>query len=142
MNEENVVEESAVEEKEVKSAVETQEAKEAKEAAVLGTKETEEAMKLGFAVAKVIKEAKENDGKISSNDLILLTQLFPHFGPAFEGMDKIGAEIKDLDDAEIKHLLTVAASHLGGVLEKEELVRKIEKSLKVALAIVDLVGEF
>jgi hypothetical protein len=127
---------------EVKPAVETQAAKEEKEAAVLGTKDTEEAMKLGFAIAKVVKEAKSNDGKFSSQDLILLTNLFPHFGPAFEGLDNVPAEIKDLDEAEIKHLLNVGAAHLGGVLGKEELVRKIEKSLKVALAIVDLVGEF
>jgi len=108
----------------------------------LGTKETEEAMKLGFAVAKVLKQAKANDGKISSNDLMLLTNLFPHFGPAFEGIDQVPAELKDLDEAEVKRLLTVASAHLGEVLDKEELVRKVEKALKVALAIVDLVGEF
>jgi hypothetical protein len=135
-------EENVKEVEEVKPAVELQEEKEAKEAAVLGTKDTEEAMKLGFAVAKVVKQAKENDGKFSSADLMLLTQLFPHFGPAFEGLDKIPAELKDLDEAEVKHLLNVAAAHLGGVLGKEELVRKVEKALKVALAIVDLVGEF
>lgn len=104
----------------------------------LSTKETKEVLRLIFAFVKILKEAKENDGQIAATDLALLVNLFPHVGDAIDGIDKVGAELKDLDSAEIKDLLVYTGAQLTGVISeaKEELV---EKALAAGLAVVELV---
>ena len=101
----------------------------------IGTKETKEALQLAFAIAKIVKEAKANDGIFSANDLMLLTALFPSIGPAVDGLGKIPSELKDLDSEETKDLLKFTAAHLGGMFASEEMVAKVEAGLELALAI-------
>jgi len=112
---------------------------EAKNEVKKGTKNTEEVLALVFGLGKVLKQAKKNDGKFSSADLVLLTQLFPHFGPAFDEVGEVPAELKDLDTEEVKRLLTVSAAHLGDAVDSEELMEKVEKGLAAALALLAFV---
>ena len=124
---------------EVKPLEEVTAEREEKEAVKHGTKDTEEVLQLVFGLGKVLKQAKANDGKFSSNDLMLLTQLFPHFGPAFDEIGDVPKELKDLDSEEAKRLLTVSAAHLGDAFDSEELAEKVEKGLAAAIALLNFV---
>lgn len=105
-----------------------------------GIKETKEVLQLVFALMKTFKAAKADDGNINMADVKHLVALFPNLSPAVEGITEVPAEIKDLNEAEAKELLTFAAAHLGQLAgEEEELVEKIEKGLVVAIALVDLI---
>lgn len=105
----------------------------------VANKETKEALKLVFAFLKVLKEAKNNDGQITVADLPLLVQVFPHIEPAITDIDKVAGELKGLTPERVKDLLVFTSANLAGLVSKadEELV---EKALKAALAVVDLVG--
>lgn len=105
-------------------------------------KDTKEALKLIFSLLKVLKVSKENDGKIDLMDMQNLMMAFPHVSPAIEGADTIVEEIKDLDEEEAKELLDFAMKEIGEALDKEELIVKIEKSLKAAVAIFEAVKAF
>ena len=129
-------EESSEEEKSEPSFEEKQAAKEEKESV---KEDTEEVLKLVFALAKVVKQAKSNDGQFAANDLVLLTQLFPHVGPAFDELGDVPKELKDLDAEEAKRLLVVSAAHLGDAVDSKELAEKVEKGLAAALALLDFV---
>ena len=102
-------------------------------------KDIKEALKLGFALIGVIKESKENDGKIGIDDIGNLFKLFPLVNPAIDGADTIVLEIKDMDAAEAKELMVFASAELGGKLADAELVNKIEKSLKAVVALFEAV---
>jgi len=104
-----------------------------------GIKETKEMLQFIFAIVKIVVEAKRNDGVIGPSDLALLINLFPHIGPAFDGIQEIVNELKDLDEAEIKELITFSAAHLGSAFTGGNLEDIINKSLTAAIAIVDLV---
>lgn len=106
-----------------------------------GNKETKDVLALGFAFAKSYKAAKA-DGQINSMDLPLLISAFPALGPALEGASEVPAELKDLDLSEVKDLLSFSAAHLSESADSEALKRKVEKSLNLGLAIVDLLKEF
>lgn len=107
--------------------------------ASFGVKETKEMLQLAFGMAKIVREAKANDGMFSSADLVLLTQLFPLFTPALDGASLIVKELKDLDQDEINDLLKFTASNLGGVFDSKEMVAKVEAGLELALAISKMV---
>ena len=101
----------------------------------LDMKETNELVLFLFKTGKTVKMAKENDGKIDVNDIVLLVPLMSDIGPAIEGADKIIDEIKDMDEQESKDLIDLVAKETGEVLTgKAELVDKIIKGLKFAQA--------
>lgn len=106
-----------------------------------GNKETKDVLALGFAFAKAYKAAKA-DGQVNSMDLPLLVSAFPALGPALEGIDQVPAELKDLDLEEVGDILAFSAAHLSESADSESLKRKVEKSLKLGLAVLDLVKEF
>lgn len=153
MSEEKELPEVPVEEKVEEKAEEKKPAPEIKEAVLPvveekervgdkeGIKETKDVLNLGFAFANSFKLAMEN-GSIDALDIPHLVAIFPALTPALEGVGKVPAELKDLSEEEIGELLRHAAVKLGDHLEDPKLVRKVEKSLKVGLAILDLVKEF
>ena len=108
-----------------------------------GIKNLKELIQLGAAAAKVVREAKRNDGKYSATDLPLLMNLFPVMGPAMEDVSEVPAELKDLSMDELKVLLSFGAAHIGEAYsEDEELVEKVEAVLGVGLALVKAVKVF
>ena len=104
----------------------------------VGIENTKEVVKLGFEGAKVFKAAKA-DGKIDLADLGKLMLLLPYVGPAVADADKIPAELKDMDSAEADELVEFAAAELGGLLEREKVVARVEAALGVAKSISKLV---
>ena len=106
----------------------------------MGVKESKDMLALAFSLGKVIKEAKANDGKVDAKDLMLLMQIIPTLGPAIEGMDKIPAEIKDIDVEEAKELLVYAGEQVGEMFSEEELVKKINAGLEVGLSVAKLIA--
>lgn len=100
---------------------------------------TKEALMLGFSLIGAIKVSKENDGKINAADLGNLVMVFPHLGPAIDDAGMIVKEMKDLDSDEAKELMVFASEKLGGALSDEELVMKIELSLKAVVAVLEAV---
>jgi hypothetical protein len=133
------------EKKQKQEVEETKEAKQAKADAKHkevqhGTKETKEALKLVFAFLKCIKEAKDNDGVISPSDIMILTNLFPYVGPAFEDASLIIKELKDLKDDEIKDLLVFSGAQIGSLASKEEHKNLVEKALAAAIPLVELIA--
>ena len=102
----------------------------------VGIKESKEMLVFLFMLGKVMKEAKENDGKIDYMDAMLLMKLMPLMGPAFEGVSEIMEEIKDIDAAEADELIKYLAEETGSILEgKEDLIAKIISGLEVAKSI-------
>lgn len=102
----------------------------------LGIKETTELVDLVVDLAKVIVEATK-DGKITVEDATLLFRLIPALGPAFQDVAKMPAEIKDMDVAEATELVAHVAARLS--LDNEKAQAIVEKSLKLAVMIYDLV---
>lgn len=102
------------------------------------TKETKEVLRLVFTFAKTVKEAKENDGVISSADLMLLTKMLPYVGPAFDNAGDIIKELKDLDAAELKDLIVFTGANLGDLGAVKEEV--LQKALNAAIALVEFIS--
>lgn len=102
----------------------------------LGIKDSKEMLLFLFMFGKVVKEAKENDGKIDYMDAMLLMKLMPLLGPAFDGASNIAAEIKDIDDAEAAEMIEYLGEEAKAVLgDKAELIAKIIAGLEVAKSI-------
>lgn len=66
-------------------------------------KETKDVLKFVVSGYKVWSAAKA-DGKIDLGDIGHLMLMVPHIQPAFEGVDKIPAEFKDLSAAEAQEI--------------------------------------
>lgn len=98
-------------------------------------KETKELLVFLFTLGKVAKEAKENDGKFSYLDTVLLMKLLPQVGPALEGIDQVPAEMKDLDSMEVGELTALIGAEIVGVTTKEKLIAQITAGLELAKAL-------
>ena len=117
--------------------------KKTKAPVVYDIKNTKEVLHLVFAIVKTFKMAKENDGVINLADVQLLINLFPEMKAALSDIKLVAKELKDLDNEEVKELLTFSAAHLAGnFTDNDELVAKIEQSLKLAIEIVNTVKLF
>lgn len=103
----------------------------------VGIKETKEVCDLVVDIAKVILEAKKNDGKFSIEDIGLLLKLIPSLSPAFADMNKIPAELKDLSAEEGIELISHVATRLG--LEEGKAKNIVEASLKTLVSVYALV---
>ena len=109
----------------------------------VGIQNTKELIQLGAAAAKVVREAKQNDGMYSVNDLPLLMQMFPVMGPALDDVSEVPKELKDIDAEELKELLSFGAAHIGGAYsDSPELLEKVEAALSVGLALANAVKVF
>jgi len=104
-----------------------------------GIKEIKELLKFVIEFGEAIDKAMV-DKKFDMSELSLLIAPLMQVGPAFEGLDKIGGEIKDLDAAESAELVAFVKEELNLEAEKIEFV--IEKALELGLMIYDFVKIF
>ena len=77
------------------------------------------------------------DGKIGVEDFGYLMALVPVVGPAIEGIDKVPAELADLDESEAAEVI----AHVMGKLAVDDAkaIAIIGKSLKAIAAVYELV---
>ena len=102
-----------------------------------GIKETAEFVNLVVAIAGVIKGAGA-DGKVDTNDLALLIQVFPHLGSAVDGIGEIPKELADLDETEIKEIADKVEA-LVGDLAGEKYQEVADHAIKAAFEIYEIV---
>ena len=107
-----------------------------------GTKELKEVLsfvaELGNAVGKSLE-----DGKVSFVDARHFINAFSSAGAAVDGLDKVLAELKDLDQVEAQQLVDHVKMELD--LADDDLERKIESGfelLKKAYEIYDVVRDY
>ena len=105
-----------------------------------GLKETKEVLDLMFAGGQAVKSALA-DGKLDLNDVGFLMPVVMSAGPALEDMSLVPKEFGDLDAEEAKELLQYAKTKLDPMLSDEQLKMKVEKGLKLAFALVELLVE-
>lgn len=86
-----------------------------------GIKDTKEVLALGAALTRVVFEAKRNDGVIDIKDLPLVITTLPTITPALDGVSNILAEIKDLDQQELKELIDYTKEQFSGTVEDQAL---------------------
>lgn len=101
----------------------------------LTIKETKELLVFLFQLGSVVKEAKENDGKVTYMDSVLLMKLLPTVGPAIEGIDQVDDEIKDLDATEVDQLVAYIGEETGKIIAKEHAVAQILAGLQLGKAL-------
>ena len=107
---------------------------------VTGTKETKEVLRFIYATLKTVKLAKENDGVISKNDLMLLANMYPYIGPAFNDVGKVIGEIKDLDEAELKDLVVFTGMQLSDIADKGKQMEILAAAVEAAVALIKVIG--
>lgn len=73
-----------------------------------GIKETSEVLMLARDGLKKVRQAKENDGKLSARDALLAWDLIEEAEAAVTGMAEIPAELHDVDKAEAQALAALA----------------------------------
>ena len=78
---------------------------------VAGIKELKELLKFVIEFGEAIDKAMV-DKKFSVDELGLLIAPLMQVGPAFEGMDLLGGEIKDLSEAEMAELTVFVKDEL------------------------------
>lgn len=103
-------------------------------AAKVGIKETSEVLVFAFKFGSVIKEAKENDGKFSYLDFILLAKLSPSFMTAINGIDQVILEVKDIDGEELNQLAVIVGANIS-LIGKEKLVAQVIAGLNMIKSI-------
>lgn len=77
----------------------------------IGIEETTDVVKFGISLTNAIVKAKE-DGKINLLDLALLVSPLTKLFPAISGIDKVPAEIADINDEELNVLILLAMNEL------------------------------
>lgn len=95
------------------------------------TKELTELLNLLCDTVNVAVKASE-DGKVDLADLPLLFNIIPEVGPAFQGVDKIPAELADLTTEEASELVTHVAARL--LVTDAHAKAVIDAALKAAVA--------
>lgn len=102
----------------------------------VGVKEIRDVLDLIVDGVKVGVEIGK-DGKFTADDVTTLFRLIPALGPAFDNIKGIPAELKDMDPSEAAELVAHVATRLS--LENAKAQAIVEKSLKIAVAIYDLI---
>lgn len=87
-------------------------------AKLVGIKETKEVLNL-VPVALAAFEAAMKDGTVDWKDLLSdeVRKVLPAGIAAFQGAELIGAELKDLDEEEIKEILALLAKIVKQVMD-------------------------
>ena len=101
-------------------------------------KNTKEVVMLAFALGNAIKQANA-DGKVGYEDIGLLMTVIPSFGPAFEDISKVPAELKDLDAAEAQELREMVASKFGEIVDNAKLVEQVNLGLEAMVCLYKFV---
>ena len=108
------------------------------ESGKIGIKETKDMLKfvlgLGMALDKSLA-----DKKFSVDDIGNFVSAFLSAGEAFEGVKEIGAELKDLDAAELEEINEFVKKELE--LENEKVEAIVESGLGLGVQIYQLVLE-
>lgn len=107
----------------------------------LGIKETKEVVLFAAALGNVISKAKE-DGKITFEDALLLMPIIGLAQDAIKGIDKVPAELQDLDDAERRELVEEFAVVLKLSDDEKDVEEKVVLSLEVGLKLIQLANLF
>jgi len=101
-----------------------------------GIQELKELLKFIIEFGESIDKAMI-DKKFEMSELGLLIAPLMQIGPAFEGLDKIGGEIKDLNQAEMSELIAYIGTELDLNSDKLELI--IEKGLETAVVLYSFI---
>ena len=104
-----------------------------------GIKETKELLKFVIDFGEAIETALA-DKKFEIAELSLLIAPLMQVGPAFEGIDKLGGEMKDLTEAEMAELKAYVEDELD--LKNDNLEEIIERGLGLAITIYSFVKLF
>ena len=99
--------------------------------------ETLELISLIACLGQTIQQAR-SDGKVNMMDLGSLMSLIPKVGPALDGVEKIPAELKDLDEQEQEQLLSTIARDLNLLTDDPRILEIAAASLKVAGSVLEL----
>ncbi len=102
-----------------------------------GIKELEDVMKLAIGMANAGVKIGE-DGKVDLNDLGTAMGVLPLFPAAIDGIDKLPAEVSDLDSAEGLALLALVEADL--MLPPGKAKPIVMASVKLALALSELIA--
>lgn len=105
-------------------------------AAPLGTDDIKHLLSLLIDAGMVAKQVI-SDGKVGISDLGLLLKLIPDLGPAFSGLAKVPAEVKDLTADELADLVTFVTSKV--VVESQKATDIIDNALKLAVSLFGLI---
>jgi hypothetical protein len=98
---------------------------------VAEVKEIKDVLKLVLSGYKVYGLSMA-DGKIGFEDIGNLMVMIPHIQPAFDGVDQIPAEFKDMDAAEAQELTDYVKSELN--VEDSKVGRIIDSALSLVIA--------
>jgi len=101
---------------------------------------TKKILNFGFTVGAAVKGAGA-DGKY---DLADLGQLMPVFVSASQDLQNVGMvpkELGELDEQDAAELVAYSQQKLPGVVDKADLIRKINAGLKLGLALVSFLAE-
>jgi hypothetical protein len=102
-------------------------------------KNTKEVIVLAFSLGKGLKEAKENDGKIDAMDMMLLIPVFTKFGPAFEDINLIPKEMKDLSVEESKEIQSLILAEFGELVDQAKLIEQVDLGIRAMISIYEFV---
>jgi len=105
----------------------------------LGVKELKELIKFAIDFGEAIDKALA-DKKFDVSELGLLIGPLMQIKPAFEGFDKIGKEIKDLDEVEMLELSTFVKEEFD--IENDKIEAIIEKAIELGVKIYGFVELF
>lgn len=104
-----------------------------------GTKELKELLKFTIGLGEAFDQAMA-DKKFEMTEIALLIGPLMDSAAAFEGMDIIALELKDLDNAEMAELVRYVEEELDLKNDKIELV--IEKALALGVNILSFISLF
>jgi len=106
---------------------------------VTGIKELKELLKFVIEFGEAIELALA-DKKFEISELALLMGPLMQVGPAFEGLDLLGGEIKDLSEAEAAELKAYVAEELD--LQNDKIEEVVEKALGLGVMIYNFIKLF
>lgn len=101
-----------------------------------GVKELKEVIELVTTCVKIGLDVGK-DGKLTPEDIGFFLALVPKIEPAFSAIGKVPAELADLSQEEGLELVTAIGAALS--LENDKAKALVEKSLKVAVSVYDLI---
>lgn len=102
-------------------------------------KETKELLKFVIELGESLEAALE-DKKFDIAELSLLIGPLMQVGPAFEGVDQVGEEIKNVDAAALADLVAYAKDELD--LKADDVENIIEKALDLGVQVYSFVKLF
>lgn len=106
-----------------------------------GIENAKKAVDLGFSAGEAVKKSLA-DGKFGAEDFANVLPLVPQIIEVADHGSEIVSEFKDLDADEGAQLIAYSAAKLGGIVDSEKLVIKINASFKVVASLVELYKAF